>query len=114
VQVFPLLGNSTAGLHQHEGTILWDAITVCRKGDAPITSSDLRVSDRQVGAAERHAKGWADRLARFEAVRFSAADHANLLRACLVAVALGTFGARGRGKDRLLSAVLDDLPSTTN
>ncbi len=63
VQVFPLLGNSTAGLHQHEGTILWDAITVCRKDDQGTAPPDLLVDDRQVSAAVCHARGWADRLA---------------------------------------------------
>jgi adenine-specific DNA methylase len=114
VQIFPLLGNSTAGLHQHEGTILWDAITVCRK-DVPGTApSDLRVSDRQVTAAVGHARRWADRLTAGKEVRFGGADHANLLRACLVAAALGTFGTRGRASGRPLLAVLEDLPATTN
>src|SRR5262249_11655286 len=69
VQVFPLLGNSTAGLHQHEGTILWDAITVCRKGHAatPVLEEPL-VSDRQIRAATSHARGWAERLAACETV----------------------------------------------
>ncbi len=110
VQVFPLLGNSTAGLHQHEGTILWDAITVCRKGDEPTSLGDLLVSDRQITAAVYHARGWADRLAAFEAVRFGDADHANLLRACLVAAALGTFGPRDGTAGHSLLSLLEDLP----
>ncbi|MFO0877589.1 MAG: hypothetical protein U0840_09455 [Gemmataceae bacterium] len=107
VQVFPLLGNSTAGLHQHDGTILWDAVTVCRKGPRPVTDSPLRVSDRQVAAAEGHARAWADRLSGQKPTGFRRADHDNLRRASLVAAALGAFGAPGRGRARPLTEALE-------
>jgi adenine-specific DNA methylase len=111
VQVFPLLGNSAAGLHQHEGTILWDAITVCRKGAVGTDPSVLLVGDRQTTAAMSHARCWAERLADCNAVRFGIVDHANLLRSCLVAAALGAFGSRGQATGRPLLTVLEKLPA---
>ena len=113
IQSFPMLGNSTAGLHQHEGTILWDAVTVCRKGpeDGP---KELRVSDAQVAAAVERASSWAAHLKRAKGPAFRAADQDNLLRALLVAAALGTFGTAGRSKAaRLIDALTKTGSSPT-
>ena len=108
VQAFPLLGNSTAGLHQRDGTILWDAVTVCRKGpEAGVTN--LRVSDAQRGAALARSEFWASRLERVAS--FRAADRDNLLRALFVAASLGTFDRAGRSNGRALIEVLTDLGS---
>jgi adenine-specific DNA methylase len=112
IQVFPLLGNSPAGLHQHDGTILWDAVTVCRKGTLDADHRDrLRVSNLQISAAIVRAAAWASRLKRARISSFRAADQENLLRAMLVAVALGAFGISGRGKRRSLLDVLAKTPS---
>lgn len=114
VRVFPLLGNSTAGLHQHEGTILWDAITVCRRGDAAGYPASLAVDAAQVLAAVEATRAWARRLDAFRVVRFRDADADNLLRANLVAAALGAFGDRERPGGRPLPEVLEELPSLTS
>jgi putative DNA methylase len=106
IQVFPLLGNSTAGLHQHEGTILWDAVTVCRKGPAVSELKELRISDAQVTAALKRTGEWAARLKKAKTICFRDADRENLLRAMLTAAALGTFGSSLRSKDRPLLDVL--------
>lgn len=90
VQVFPMLGNSTAGPHQHEGTITWDAVSVYRKGMIH-SPDDLRITRAAVDAAARHASTWSARLARRPELAFRPADRTNLWRACLVAGALGMF-----------------------
>lgn len=107
LQVLPMLGNSTAGLHQHEGTISWDAVTVCRKGpDAE--ERELRLSDAQVAAAVERTTAWTERLKRGKVPSFRTADRENLLRATLVAASLGAFGpARGRTGRTLIDALTD-------
>jgi len=107
IQVFPLLGNSSSGLHNHDGTILWDAVTVCRKQPKPPASTDLFVSDPQIAAAFENAKGWADKLKHCKPVAFRHADHINLLLASLVAASLGAFGAHRRSARRPLLEVLE-------
>ncbi len=92
VQVFPLLGNSTAGPHQHDGTILWDAVMVCRKGRDKSASRELSLDDARLKNANDHAQRWAKRLSRASRVAFREVDRANLLSATLVAASLGMFG----------------------
>jgi adenine-specific DNA methylase len=111
VQVFPMLGNSTAGPHQHEGTITWDAVSVYRKG-ASRPGGALRVSRPTAGTAARHVRAWSSRVSGLAGAPFRAADRTNLWRACLVAAALGMFGApRGPGP-RLLREVLVEENAT--
>jgi adenine-specific DNA methylase len=107
IQVFPLLGNSSSGLHNHEGTILWDAVTVCKRHPRMQASTDLFLSDAQVAAASLNARSWADRLAHCKPVAFRPADHVNLLLASLVAASLGTYGSHGRSARRPLLEVLE-------
>lgn len=111
IQVFPLLGNSSAGLHQHDGTILWDAITVCRKGPLDAELQKLRISDAQVSAALDRTDAWASRLKRAKVSSFRAADRENLLRAMFIAAALGAFGRTGQSKRHSLLEVLTKTPS---
>lgn len=110
LQAFPMLGNSTAGLHQHEGTILWDAVTVCRKGPK-VGPTELRVSDAHVAVVVDRTAAWGERLKRAKVQSFRTADQENLLRALLVAAALGTFGTAGRSKGRTLIEVLTSTSS---
>jgi putative DNA methylase len=107
IQVFPLLGNSSSGLHNHEGTILWDAVTVCRKQQRPPASTVLFVTQSQVDAASENARCWADKLMHCKPVAFRHADHINLLLASLIAASLGTFGSHGRSARRPLLEVLE-------
>jgi adenine-specific DNA methylase len=108
VQVFPMLGNSTAGLHRHEGTITWDAVTVCRKGR--VRAADrLAVAADAADAAGRHVKTWAARLSGSSISPFSNADQRNLQRAALVAAALGTFRSSNRSESRSLREVLAEV-----
>ena len=111
IQVFPLLGNSASGLHQHKGTILWDAVTVCRKGSLETDLRDLRVGDAQVSAALDRTAFWTARLKRAKVTSFRTADKDNLLRAMLVAAALGMFGTAKRPKGRSLLELLIKTPS---
>lgn len=111
IHAFPMLGNSTAGLHQHEGTILWDAVTVCRKGPK-VGMTDLRVSDAHVAIAVDRTAAWAERLKSAKVPSFRTADRDNLLRATLVAAALGAFGTAGRSKGRSLIDVLTSTSSS--
>ena len=107
IQVFPLLGNSSSGLHNHEGTILWDAVTVCRKQTKPPSTSERFVTEPQIAAATLNAGRWADKLRHCKPVAFRQADHINLLLASLVAASLGTFGSPGRADRRPLLEVLE-------
>jgi len=91
VQVFPILGNSTAGPHQHDGTILWDAVTVCMKAGKAAPISAPTITQAAVTAASHHVKRWERRLSNVT-TEFRTADHANLFSASLVAASLGMFG----------------------
>jgi putative DNA methylase len=95
VQVLPLLGNSRAGLHVHDGTAAWDAVLVARPGGRKLTGLP-RLSPAGLAAARAHSDGWAGRLVRPKRLNFGRADRLNFFRACLVAGALGAFGPAGR------------------
>lgn len=105
IQVFPMLGNSAAGPHRHEGTIAWDAVTVCRKGRFHSVGR-LSVSAAAKDAAEQHAQSWIARLTGSTGSAFRDADVANLTRAALVAAALGIFGENNKSGSRPLREVL--------
>ena len=112
-QVFPLLGNSSAGPHQHDGTILWDAVTVCRKGKTQ--SGEIEISPSQAVRAVEHARQWNRELSQTDTIAFRGYDHANLLNATLVAAALGMFGPPNKGEPvRPLLEVLAESPDSSN
>jgi adenine-specific DNA methylase len=92
LQVFPMLGDSAAGLHNEAGSSRWDAVFVCR-GGAPRLDSPLLLGPAQANAAAAHCNAWANRLMAFRSGWFRSADRANLYRASLVAAALGMFPA---------------------
>jgi len=107
LQVFPMLGNSTAGLHQYDGTITWDAVTVCRKGRIR-ASENLCISQTGISAAQQHVQKWTKRLDRLKHTPFREPDQHNLLRAAIVAAALGMFEADGRSQTTPLQDVLEN------
>jgi putative DNA methylase len=90
VQVLPLLGDGTVGLHVHEGASTWDAVFVFRRvvGAHRPRRPCLTGADH-VKAALAHAAAWERRLAQRLPGRFGPPDRANLRRACLVAASLG-------------------------
>jgi hypothetical protein len=103
-----MLGNSSAGLHLHEGTITWDAVTVCRKGRVrPVDG--LSVSAAAAKAAGKHTRSWTKRLAGLEVTPFRDADRANLQSAALVAAALGMFDGHQSSGSRPLREVLVEV-----
>lgn len=109
IQVIPMLGNSRAGLHVHDGTALWDAVVVARpseqKNDVP-----LRLGSGALEAAKVHCTRWSDPLSQDKKANFGPADRSNLMRACLTAAALGAFGAVERVSDmRFLHEVLEEV-----
>lgn len=69
--VFPILGDSDAGLHKSNDTPRWDAILACRPGK-PI--SKLLFSEQDKKEAEAELQQW---LAKNPGVGFNAADQAN-------------------------------------
>lgn len=108
IQVFPMLGNSSSGLHRHDGTIMWDAVTVCRKGRVRAVDS-LSAGAGPAASAAAHARSWAARLSALEGSPFSSADRANLRSAALVAAALGMFGGDNRLGGCPLRGLLADV-----
>lgn len=104
IQVFPLLGNTTAGLHQHDGTILWDAVIVCRKSTSKLKS--LSLTSKQLEAANAMVEQWHQRLSPQSAIHFRMADKLNLHYALIVAASLGMFGTKTRAKSQPLYDVL--------
>jgi putative DNA methylase len=106
IQVFPMVGNSTAGLHQYDGTITWDAVTVCRK-ERIRASESLRIGQAAISAAQQHVQAWTKRLGRLEHTPFRKPDQHNLLRAVLVAAALGMFEVDGQSQTTPLQDVLE-------
>lgn len=109
VQVFPILGNSSAGPHQHDGTILWDAVTVCVKAGKIDPVSAPMITRAAVTAASRHVRRWERSLSNVP-TEFRAADRLNLLSASLVAASLGMFGPNsGPSAQPLLDALESSL-----
>lgn len=108
IQVFPMLGNSSSGLHQHDGTIMWDAVTVCRKGRVRAIDR-LSAGSGPAGDAAAHARSWEVRLNARKGSPFGTADQANLQRASLVAAALGMFGGDNRLGSRSLRELLSEV-----
>jgi adenine-specific DNA methylase len=88
VQIFPLLGDRTAGLHARAGTIRWDAVFLAAPSERYERRRSLEVSEAAKVAADRHWRRWYDRLADLP---FREPDRLNLRRACLVAAALSMF-----------------------
>jgi len=93
IQLFPLLGDGSTGLHKHEGTSTWDAVFVMVKSERSEQISPLSLSEALVNAARNHYAYWARRLARQTASMFREADRRNFYRACLVAGASHLFSA---------------------
>jgi hypothetical protein len=90
VQLIPLLGDGTVGLHVHNGTITWDAVFVLTKDTKKRRA--LRVGCDQLLAAKDSCARWEQRLKGDK--RFRREDALNLRRAHIVAAALGMFGGQ--------------------
>lgn len=86
--VLPLRGEGQGGLHSYEGTIKWDAVFVCRKGDQPPDDATEVVVPRHAArsAATKTRKYWT-RLAAKKEVGFRPPDRLNLYRAYIAAAA---------------------------
>ena len=108
IQVFPLLGNGSSGLHRHKGTIMWDAVTVCRKGRVRAVDG-LSVGAGPAADAVAHARSWEARLSALKGSPFRNADRVNLQSAALVGAALGMFGGDNRPGFRPLRGVLTEV-----
>jgi len=91
LQVFPLLGNTAAGLHVHDGTITWDAVFVLGLGPSDKRASELTLTDRAIQDAQSHCERWSERLSPLTDDAFHPADRQSFARACMVAAALGAF-----------------------
>jgi len=103
VQVLPIPGEAGTGLHNHDGTSLWDAVLVFRK--LPAARPSKALSRRQIAAARKNAQAWRDRFRRQYRLPFNGSDHLNLLRASLVAASLGFFGKADSASIDLHSAL---------
>jgi adenine-specific DNA methylase len=110
IQVFPMLGNSSSGLHRHDGTIMWDAVTVCRKGRVRAVDR-LSAGAGPAADAIAHVRSWAARLGGLKGSPFRNADLANLRSAALVAAGLGMFGGDNRSGSRPLRELLAEVES---
>ena len=109
IQVFPMLGNSAAGLHPQDGTISWDAVVVCRKG-TPRTTDGIAVDMSAVDAADGHVRRWRERLRKSKTSPFRNVDRNNLRRAALMAAGLGMFGRDPASDTRPLDELLREIP----
>lgn len=81
---FPMRAEGSGGLHSYEGTIKWDAVLVCRKGEPVRFGADLLVAASEVARAKKKAVDYCDNFVS-EDEAFSTADMLNLYRALLVA-----------------------------
>ncbi|MCZ7645980.1 MAG: DNA methyltransferase [Planctomycetota bacterium] len=88
--ILPAPGEAGVGLHAHEGTGLWDAVFVLRKGRAR-NDADLRVGPTGEAHVETLVAGWTRKLKRAR-LPFTDTDRLALRRAGLAAVALGLVG----------------------
>jgi hypothetical protein len=88
--VLPLRGEGQGGLHSYDGTIKWDAVFVCRKGNQePSASSDNAAVPRtSIKQAKQRASAYAEDLAKTPQIGFRDPDRLNLERAMIVASAV--------------------------
>ena len=82
----PSRGEGQGGLHSYGGTIKWDAVLVCRKGNQPATGHDqpLVVSQAEVRRAADLVTSYAERLSCPAKIGFRSPDRLNLFRAIVV------------------------------
>ena len=88
-QVLPAPGEAGVGLHAHNGTGLWDAIFVLRKGQLR-GRDDLRVDEAGRVHVRNLVARWTSMLEGAQ-LAFTDVDQLALSRAGLVGVALGLF-----------------------
>lgn len=110
VQVLPMLGDGSAGSHNHEGSSRWDAVFVVVKDGQASRSDVLELSDAQMDRVRNHHNEWVTKLSDLTEGRFREADQSNFLRACLVAGALGMFSCSKVGKRITLNWALQQAP----
>jgi len=89
VRVLPAPGEAGVGLHNHEGTGLWDAVFVLRRDTERRHSGKrgIQVSSAAVGGARVAASRWMESL-QDAPIPFTAVDRVTMQRAGLVAAAL--------------------------
>src|SRR6185295_4035756 len=106
--VLPAPGEAGVGLHAHEGTGLWDAVFVLRKGRTR-SDEDLLVGPAGEAHVDTLVERWARKL-RSARLPFTDTDCLALRRAGLAAVALGLVGEQS---DQGASPLKDVLRATT-
>ena len=88
VSFLPVPGEAGVSLHTHAGTGLWDAVFVMRKTVQTPLQKEFDLSATQIENVKKRVADWAEVLLE-ASIPFSAADELMLLRAGLVATALG-------------------------
>lgn len=88
-KVLPLRGEGQGGLHSYNGTIKWDAVFVCRKGNSKPSkaSEEAVVSHPAIKQAKQQAFAYAEELVKTRHIGFREPDRINLERAMIVASA---------------------------
>lgn len=83
--VLPMRGEGQGGLHSKAGSIKWDAILVCRRGEITAQEGHLVVSWEKIQAARTQAARYLELLGRDGKIGFNQPDLLNLFRAHLAA-----------------------------
>jgi hypothetical protein len=109
LQLFPLLGDSSSGLHKHSGSSKWDAVFVFAKVPQSQHRQALAVSRTQLDRCRQHYGLWVRRLEVSPSCQFQEADRRNFYRACLVAGALGLYEPLHAGRRTLKLQCLLEL-----
>jgi hypothetical protein len=89
IQVFPLLGDSKAGLHKQTKTSSWDAVFVLRKNQERTEAANLIMYSDQLDRINAFHVSWIKRIKMRQGISFSEEDARNFKYACLVAGSLG-------------------------
>jgi adenine-specific DNA methylase len=90
--ILPLRGEGQNGLHNHAGTIKWDAVFVCRKGMSKVnTTFSPCLHESELKQARTISDNWRQRLVGQD-LGFREPDHLNLLRALLVEASQNSNG----------------------
>lgn len=84
--VLPMRGEGQGGLHSKNGTIKWDAVIVCRKGESPSPNLGVIVPKEKITAAAEWADWYAQTLGHRN-VGFRKPDQQNFHLACIAAFA---------------------------
>lgn len=107
-KVLPMRGEGQGGLHTYDGTIKWDAVLVCRKGNGIVTNGIPVISNVAEEAAFQEATKYLEILSPHKKIGFKEPDYINLIRALIISK---SYLGEVNNSTRKMSDALSSIPS---